>query len=341
MDPNPVNVRSIIVAEDDPATRKLVTRQLERAGYSVSAFENGRLAYDAIREMGSGLVLADWMMPEMDGVQLCEAVQQLREMDAIGNLYFILLTSHNDKKLIVRGLEAGANDYLTKPYHEGELLARIRVGDRLLRLQDELIAKRIEVQKANAHMASLAEKLEQVANTDALTGLANRRSLFERLGKVWTLCEETKTDLSVFMLDVDHFKKVNDTYGHHAGDCVLRAVAARVRAAVRGNDIPARFGGEEFVVVCPGFTLDKAAAMAERVRRRLESEPVPVDGQQIQITASFGVAQRHADGDNHERMIGRADEMLYAAKRGGRNQVWLAHPEGERRLVVDGSTQLV
>jgi DNA-binding response OmpR family regulator len=166
-----------MVVDDDAATLALLQRQLQDAGYEVETYVDGRAALQATRQMGNGIVIADWSMPVMDGLELCRAVRELQGLQAPGGVHFILLSAHDDKNRLAAGLAAGANDYVTKPCHFGELLARIRVGQRMLQLQDELIHRNVEVQKANAQMAVLANKLEHRANTDILIGLPNRRCL--------------------------------------------------------------------------------------------------------------------------------------------------------------------
>lgn len=314
--------RPVIIAEDDPSTRKLLHRQLERQGYQVSSFENGRPALDAVCVAGGGLVIADWMMPAMDGIELCSSIRDLHQMGAVGNTYVILLTSHSAKDEVIRGLEAGANDYLTKPYDIGELLARIRVGERMLKLQEEIIHERVEVQKANAQMAILAQKLEHQANTDMLTGLSNRRYLFAQLDALWPRVANTPDGLTCCMLDIDHFKKINDTYGHHAGDMAIQRVAAAIRNVTRPSDLAARFGGEEFVVVVTGLNSEQAAAVGERLRNQISCSAFVCEGRTISMTASVGVALLRV-GETAHALISRADEMLYAAKKGGRNRVCL------------------
>jgi two-component system, cell cycle response regulator len=320
--------RPIIVVEDDPATRKLLERQLAAAGYAVQAFADGRSAMAPITGLGSGIVLADWSMPEMDGLELCRGVRELEGMGAFGPIYFILLTAHDSKEQTIAGLEAGANDYLTKPYHLGELLARIHVGARMLRLQEELLQRTLEYHKANAQLAVLSNKLEEQANTDALTGLANRRFLFQRVNELWELTARHGQALSCIMCDVDKFKRINDTHGHDAGDQVLRGLAATLRSFIKRRDLCGRIGGEEFIVLCPGATGDEAARIAERLRTHVAALITQCQGVDIRATVSCGVATRTPDVHGPDELIHRADSMLYAAKEHGRNQVWVLGSDG-------------
>lgn len=320
----------IIAVEDDPETLRLLLRHLHAAGYAADGFEHGRAAIQPICAMGTGIVLADWAMPEMDGMELCEQLRELKRLEALGNIYFILLSAHHSKEHVIQGLEGGANDYLTKPYHQGELLARLRVGERMLRLQEEVFRRSIEVHKANAQMLLLANQLEQLANTDVLTKLPNRRRLFERLHDTWELSRREDQPLSCIMLDVDHFKHVNDTYGHEAGDLVLVHVANLLRPAVRRPDLCGRFGGEEFVVVCPTMTAEQAVAVAERIRADIEAKPARTGDTTIPVTVSCGVASRDHHTFSVDELLKNADAMLYAAKEHGRNQVWLHTTAGPR-----------
>jgi len=322
----------IIIVEDEPATLKLLERQLTKAGYDVAACANGREALEPITAMNSGIVLADWSMPEMDGLQLCGTIRELEAMQALGNIYFILLTAHNSKEQTIAGLDAGANDYLTKPYHQGELLARIQVGARMLKLQEELLQKTIEFQKANTQMAILTRRLEELANTDTLTGLANRRCLFERFNETWQLAERHDHPLSCIMFDVDRFKTVNDTYGHAAGDEVLREFAETLRHSARRPDLCGRLGGEEFVVICPATPRDGATALAERIRMRLDQMKVKHKDHTLHVTVSCGIAERNDATASPEDLLRIADSMLYKAKTAGRNQTWIATETGGERV---------
>ena len=325
----------IIVVEDEPATRKLLAMQLERAGYEVAAFGDGRAALEPVTAMGTGIVLADWSMPEMDGIELCRAVRGLEEMGALSNIYFILLTAHDSKEQTIEGLEAGANDYLTKPYHQGELLARLQVGERMLRLQAELIQRNIEYQKANAQLAILTRKLEELANTDVLTGLANRRALFDRFEEIWELASRNGHAVSGIMFDIDRFKSINDTYGHDAGDQVLREVAEIARRSVRRPDLCGRIGGEEFVILCPATHLDGAAILAERVRTSVAEHVVVCNDVTISTSISCGVAERLFQMERPDELLKLADAMLYAAKEHGRNQTWVAQADGTGHVIEE------
>lgn len=318
----------IIVADDDTALRTLLVRQLERAGYNVTACENGRVALEAVRQAGACTVLADWNMPELDGIGLLGAIRELSELDVLPFVYFVLLTADSHKDAVIAGLEAGADDYLTKPYHPQELLARLRCGDRIQRMQAELRDWSVQVQSTNAELAKMNAKLERLAKTDELTGLNNRRHLFERLSQLWHVAHRHERPLSCIMFDIDHFKRINDTYGHAAGDLVLRSLADVCRKRLRMSDLAARIGGEEFCIICPETDAAGAANVAERTRAAIEAHDFRFEGKRIPVTASFGVACCRAVHPGFEQMIAAADAGLYRAKEAGRNQVWVTDETG-------------
>jgi two-component system chemotaxis response regulator CheY len=325
----------IIVVDDDADLRRLLEHQLRKAGYDVVASENGQDALQSITNLGSGIIVADWSMPGMSGLELCRAVNDLRDMQAVGNTYFILLTALQDKAHVVEGLAAGANDYLTKPYDVGELLARVQVGERMLRLQDELLRRNIEVQKANAEMAMLANKLDRLANTDALTQLANRRCLFARFEETWHATLRARVPLSCIMVDVDGFKRINDTHGHACGDDVLVRVADCIRNSTPRPDLCGRFGGEEFLVLLPGLSAVEATSVAEELRLHVaHPTPAGVPGP-VAVTVSCGVAERQSAGATPDELVRHADAMLYLAKQHGRNQTWVCGADGQGTCATD------
>ena len=273
----------------------------------------------------------------MTGVELCQALTALRAEGAARSLYVILLTAHGDKGKVVEGLEAGADDFLRKPYNFQELLARIHAGERIQGLQEELIARQIELKKSNAELGLLNEKLTRLANFDALTSLPNRRYTLERFADAWAQARRYGRPLSCIMLDIDHFKQVNDTHGHKAGDVVLQEVAAALHSLVRRYDVCGRFGGEEFLCVCPEATVEAAAMVAERMRVSVSQQEIFTDGVQLSVTISLGVAGMRLDHSSPDALTAEADAMLYAAKEHGRNQVWYADSIGKGRS-YEGST---
>jgi diguanylate cyclase (GGDEF)-like protein len=300
---------AILLAEDDPVTRMLMTRFLKKAGYEVDAVADGTDALEHMTKRYYPFLVTDWEMPEMDGIELCKAVRNLR-LD--GYVYALLLTARNAKEHIIAGLEAGADDYLVKPVHEPELIARLNTGRRILALEHSLRA-------AN-------ERNRILSITDPLTGAFNRRYMMEQLPRELERCRRYGNPLSVMMCDVDHFKQVNDVKGHSAGDDVLQQFVARMQKSIRANsDWVARIGGEEFVIVLPETGYEGAVFVAEKIRTITTSVPFVTRGGDVAATSSFGVASTEAHGPDlamkSETLIRAADECLYTSKQAGRNRV--------------------
>jgi two-component system cell cycle response regulator len=300
--------RRVLLAEDDPVARMLTARLLKRAGYEVVAVADGGAALEALRGSFFPVVLTDWEMPVLDGLGVVAAV---RSGDWPGYIFTILLTGRDSRESVLAGLEAGADDYLTKPVDEAELLARMKTGWRIAELELRLRTAREEAVKLSL--------------TDALTGIQNRRYLSDALPGEVARARRFSRPLSVVMCDIDHFKRVNDTYGHPAGDAVLRDFAAMLNGRIRVDiDWVARFGGEEFVVVLPETDLDGAMRVGERLRAATAGLEVRHEGQTIRLTASFGIATASApwpEGSVAEQLLAQADLCLYLSKKQGRDRV--------------------
>lgn len=299
---------TILLAEDDPVTRMLMTRFLKKAGYEVDAVANGSDALDKMTQRYYPMLVTDWEMPQMDGVTLCKAVRNL-QLD--GYVYALLLTARDSKEHIIAGLEAGADDYLIKPVHEPELIARLNAGRRILNLEHSLRA-------AN-------QRNRILSITDALTGAYNRRYLMEQLPRELERCRRYAYPLSVLMCDIDHFKQINDVRGHAAGDDVLQQFAARAQKSIRGNsDWMARYGGEEFLIVLPETAHDGAVSVAEKIRTLIAATPFATRTGDTVVTASFGVASTGLGGPDIalkvDALIRTADECLYRSKQTGRDR---------------------
>ncbi len=294
----------ILVADDDPISRRLLDVCLREAGYEVTVAVDGAEALRMIEQPDSPrLLVLDRVMPQMDGVEVCRAI---RRGGPEPYVYIILLTGQSEQEEIVEGFEAGADDYITKPFDIQELKARVRTGARIVERQEQLISAR--------------EQLRVEGMYDTLTGLMNRAAFFDTFKKDVARAERQKTPLTLIMADLDHFKDTNDRYGHLAGDAVLAEAARRLRAGLRVSDGIGRYGGEEFVIVAPGCNAAAAAALAERFRLSICTQPVDVASDSIAVTMSFGVATT-ADMTKSSQLLRAADEALYRAKNGGRNAI--------------------
>jgi two-component system, cell cycle response regulator len=295
----------ILIAEDDPISRRLLEATLTRWGHDVMLTVNGsQAAHALLRPDGPRLAIIDWMMPNMDGLEVC---RRIRERLA-PYIYLILLTAKDRREDLVRGLEAGADDFLVKPFDMYELQARLRAGQRIVELQESIL----ESQAA----------LRQAATRDPLTGLWNRGAILDRLHRETDRAVREGGQVAVVFVDLDRFKQVNDSYGHPAGDSVLVSTADCLKASVRTYDEVGRYGGEEFLMVLPQCTAREAAAVAERARLALSARPIDLGGVRQEITASFGVAAARSEGA--DSLLRRADAALYRAKEAGRNRVELA-----------------
>jgi two-component system, cell cycle response regulator len=302
----------ILIADDDAVTRKLLERTLTKKGYQVSVEDDGRKAFEHFQKKFFPLVVSDWMMPGMDGLEICKAI---RNVETEGYVFIILLTSRDNRQDIVRGLEAGADDYLTKPFNPAELVARINTGVRILELERSL-------KKAN-------DEIRTLSITDQLTGCYNRLYMAERMEPEIKRAKRYRHWLSVIMCDIDHFKRVNDTYGHQAGDVVLKGFAAIINKSIRDEvDWAVRYGGEEFVIILPETDLDGARVVAERLRLSVADTAYNADGETFHITSSFGVTGLNEKTPweklTIDAIIQHADSLLYAAKDAGRNQVHIS-----------------
>jgi len=298
----------ILIAEDDPVSRRLLEKVLIKAGNTVVSVDNGQKALALLNEKFFPIILTDWMMPEMDGLELCRAI---RKNTYPGYVFIILLTAKDSKDDMIKGLGAGADDYLTKPFSHAELVARLNTGKRVLELEKSL-------KDAN-------EEIRILSITDPLTGTYNRGYLTERLPQEIKRAKRYSRALSIIICDIDHFKKVNDTYGHLVGDEVLKDFARCIRHSIRHDvDWMARYGGEEFLIVLPETEVNGATAMAERLRGELSRRVTEAQDKQISITASFGVAGFSPNTPDEmispEALIRKADKYLYQAKRDGRNR---------------------
>jgi diguanylate cyclase (GGDEF)-like protein len=299
----------ILLADDEPIARTMLEHWLKGWGYQVTCVRDGEAALNAFKaDPELRLAIIDWVMPKMDGTDVCRA---LRSGPQESYVYVVLLTARDRKDDIVRGLDAGADDYLVKPCNPLELEVRLRTGRRLIELQQQLVRAR--------------EALRFEAMHDALTGLLNRRALLSLLDNEMARADRTGSPISVIMGDLDRFKTINDCYGHAAGDSVLREAAQRMKTGVRAYDSVGRIGGEEFMLVLPDCTSRIGVIIADRLRELVSAAPIATHAGDVPVTTSLGVASSdQVPRPRAEELIRAADAALYRAKHAGRNRVLLA-----------------
>lgn len=308
----------ILVVDNDPAASELLKLILISAGHKVHTAADGREALRMVLEHQPQIMITDWMMPGVDGLQL---LRTLRETEIGRYLYVMVLTAQNDKEKMVEAFNAGADDFLVKPLDRTELLARLKAGQRIVTVQREVINE-CDLLRRNALQLTIAnQRAEEAALTDSLTGLYNRRYAMDRLAREWVASERNHRPLSILLLDVDHFKTVNDNHGHNIGDIALKRLAEMLGEYSRRPDIACRIGGEEFFILVPETALPGALRQAERLREAFESKSIRIEGIDLHLTISLGVAQKCAGMTTPEELLKVADEALYQAKREGRNRV--------------------
>ncbi len=295
----------VLVVDDSPVYRKLVEHALEGGPYSLLFAKSGREALELYARYLPGIVITDWMMPDLSGLDLC---QRLRADVHRGYTYIILLTSIAEKDNVVKGLAAGADDYLTKPFDPAELMGRIGVGRRIIDLHRQIDAKN--------------KLLEEMAHSDPLTGLPNRRAIEEWAGRQLRGAARHGFPYWVVLADLDSFKSINDTHGHEGGDALLQKFAEILKTVIRASDICGRLGGDEFLLVITHVEADSINKTVERFREKLAAQKFQIGEEQVTITASFGIAGFHGKEIlDFNTLVRRADKALYAAKRAGRNLV--------------------
>lgn len=291
----------VLIADDDALSRKILEDCLIEWGYDIVMANNGNEAWDILEKNDRpNMAVLDWMMPGMDGVDICG---RLRQLSLPNYVYIILLTAKNKREDVIKGLESGADDYIIKPFHHEELKSRLKIGQRIIELEHRIL---------------------RLASTDYLTGLLNRRAFLERLERELNRCQREASPMGIIIMDIDHFKKVNDNYGHQAGDLVLQELSTTLVTLCRVYDFIGRYGGEEFIVCLPGADKWNTYQIAERMRSIVENKNtfLPGKGSPVSVTASFGIASLEpGQRKNADRLINEADEALYRAKDQGRNQV--------------------
>jgi diguanylate cyclase (GGDEF)-like protein len=293
----------VLIAEDNAVSAKILQKNILDWGYEVVLAKDGKEAWLALKNKGIKLAILDWMMPEISGIQLC---QKIRENDHQGEdqeyTYIILLTAKDEPKDLINGFSAGADDYITKPFHHLELKARLKTGKRIIDLQ---------------------KQLQEQASRDSLTGLWNRKRMFRILDKEINRAKRDNLPVAIIMIDIDKFKAINDTHGHHVGDLVLQEVAATMKKSVRNYDEIIRYGGDEFLAILPNCSLSKAESISERLRQNMNIYRISSNAVSLNITFSLGgtSTENHSKDVTAEEFIVAADEALREAKNKGRNCV--------------------
>jgi two-component system cell cycle response regulator len=302
----------ILIVDDSPVYRKLIEQILSGGVYSLSFACSGSEALKSYCQNSPDIVITDWIMPDFSGLELC---QHIRADKTSSYTYVILMTSNTEKDGVVKGLEAGADDYLVKPFDSSEMLARIGVGRRIIDLHRQLERESAE--------------LEEVARTDSLTGLPNRRAIEEWTSKQLKGASRHGFPLWVVLGDLDSFKEINDSFGHEAGDIVLRTFASTLKKGTRDSDMCGRLGGDEFLLVISHVSAENVDMAVNRFREQFSALSFPFVGRSVSVTATFGIAgSERGDLKDFDALVRKADEMLYEAKRAGRNCVRVAKLPG-------------
>ncbi|MDD2372980.1 MAG: diguanylate cyclase [Syntrophomonadaceae bacterium] len=291
----------VLIADDDALSRKILEDCLSEWGYDILMAHNGNEAWDILEKIDRpNMAVLDWMMPGMDGVEICRKLRQLKLPNYV---YVILLTARSKREDVISGLESGADDYIIKPFNREELKSRLKIGQRIIELEHRIL---------------------RLASTDYLTGLLNRRAFLERLERELNRCQREASPMGIIIMDIDHFKRVNDNFGHQVGDLVLQELSHTLVELCRVYDFTGRYGGEEFIVCLPGADKWNTYQIAERMRSTIESKKTFLLDKKsnVSVTASFGiVSMEPGQIKSADRLINEADEALYRAKEQGRNRV--------------------
>lgn len=315
----------VLAVDDDPVVRRTVSKLVESFGHECVAADDGEQAWETFQRVPCSIVVTDWEMPRVDGLELCRRIRTMRHPRYT---YIIVLTGRTKRADLIEGLRAGADDFMTKPIDAALLQIRLSAAGRILRLEQEL-------RDANQELIEVNKRLHESSRIDPLMGIQNRLAFEERLEKFTAKAFEAGGRCGVVMCDIDHFKSYNDTYGHMLGDQLLSSVAEAIRGSLRADDRAYRFGGDEIVVLLPGQDVAGAALVAERLCATVAGlELRNIAPQPLRATISLGVAASAASGPSlaWEALIDRADQALYAAKQAGRNCVRICCPDGDGEL---------
>lgn len=306
----------ILVVEDDRSIQLLYKSFLEKIGHSVTTANNGLDALEILEASKPQVIISDWMMPKMDGIDFCKA---LRANPKWRHIYVYIVTAQESTEKLIEAFEAGASDYLTKPINQKVLMARLRAAQSIIQMQEAMEKDRLQLRQFADELALSNKRLQELVLTDALTGLPNRRYALERLEQEIAVAKRGGQPVCCMMIDIDHFKSINDTYGHHRGDDALKMIAASLRHAARRQDMVCRIGGEEFLVICTNTDEKVGFQYAELLRQHVSSRPILVQDKELHLSVSIGLAD-NTNRESVEAMMTRADERLYAAKAAGRNR---------------------
>jgi len=315
----------VLIVEDELVSRNLIENVLSKTlGHTVFVAENGKQGLSLALEAMPHVVITDWIMPEMDGLDLTRA---LRATDWGQSIYIIMLTGVEEEEKLTKAFEIGVDDYINKPINLRTFRARLRAAWHYRRLQDSWNKNQKQLQEYAAELATSNRKLEQVAHTDALTGLPNRRAGMEILARAWSMTSRSNQSMAALLIDIDFFKHINDSYGHAAGDIALKAIAKTIQNTVRKEDFFCRIGGEEFLIICQDnkTTIQSTAILAERLRKKISTTEIDIQDKKITVTISIGIALKETTMQIEDQIIKKADKALYAAKNAGRNRVYVAN----------------
>ena len=305
----------ILVVDDVRLNLQVIANTLDKVGYDITLVSSGRQALERVESARPDLILLDLMMPEMDGLEVCEKIQSNPDL---ADIPIIFLSASKEQEHVLQAFEKGAVDYMVKPFYQAELLARVK-------MHLELKYSRQKLKQLLGEQVALVNELERLANTDSLTGIWNRRYLFIVAEREITRSKRYNIAFSVLLIDIDHFKRINDTYGHDIGDEVIIFMTKVVLENLRKVDCFGRLGGEEFLVLLPETDLNEAKIVAERIRTNIENKYINTHDQKISITVSIGVSCYGLEDQVIDSIIQRADQGLYQAKNQGRNRVILVN----------------
>ena len=312
------NGLDILVVTDNDVEQKILQKMLSLEGHNLTLVQDGHQALEVALQNNPQLILANWSLPSIEGLELARMIRKSAQM---ADTYFIIMTSHDGQDSLVEAFEAGIDDYLVKPLKHDVLNARLKAATRIIELQMQSARDREDLRQTLTELSILSRQLEHMALEDELTCLPNRRAGLTRFDQEWSRANRNKSSLLCMLLDIDHFKKVNDTYGHDAGDVVLQETARVMKEAIRDTDVICRYGGEEFLVICPEADLDMAMVIGDRIRQAVQNSHIKCGDLEINVTISIGVALRTGSQDSPKDLIKESDEALYAAKENGRNKV--------------------